>query len=79
MKHDCRIRIKTKNAGIIHDSIKPELKNRISKRAETKIKKKGDELKINITASDVNALRASVNNILRLVRAGEKTSEKKWQ
>ena len=61
------------NSKILLESISPELKKQISKRTEINIENLKDKFIISIQSKDINALRAGINNILRLVQAVEKT------
>lgn len=73
MKYESIIRTESEDAGEIIASIKPELDKNVSKRSNIEIRKDEHGLKIQIEAEDVNALRASINNVLRLIKASEKS------
>ena len=72
MNYKGRIEIRN-NSKILLETISPELKKQISKRTKINIENLKDKFIISIQSKDINALRAGINNILRLVQAVEKT------
>ena len=56
-------------AEIIENSLKPEVKDPVSTRSKVEVVAEDDLIRINITASDLSALRAALNSYLRWVDA----------
>lgn len=54
-------------AGIIANSLKPELKAVSHERSKTTITSKGNKLKLKIQAEDLHALRAAINTYLKWI------------
>lgn len=73
MNHKSVIEINTNNAKKIHDALKPEMEKEVTKRSKITIKKLKTKLIITVVSQDINALRAGINNTLRLVHAAETT------
>ena len=67
------ININHKNSKIIYESIIVELKEKKYSRSNIIIKLEKNKIKITIEAKDLNALRASFNNIMRLIITCDKT------
>ena len=72
MNHKAKIELETKNAEIILESIRPELKKNISERSKIQLKNEKHKLIINVLSKDINALKASINSMLQLIRAIQK-------
>ena len=56
-------------AEIIENSLKPEVQDPVSTRSKVEVVAEDDLIRINITASDLSALRAALNSYLRWVDA----------
>ncbi|MBN1924032.1 MAG: hypothetical protein JW791_04720 [Nanoarchaeota archaeon] len=74
MIHKSSTELSVTSAEKIILALSPELKNEVSKRSSVKIKGKGKKLIISVESTDINALRAGLNNTLRLIMAYEKAS-----
>ena len=77
MNHEIIIRLSLSNPEKVLEVISPELKEEVSNRSKTSVKVKGKDLIIKAESKDVNALRAAVNNMLRLITVYEKSSSLK--
>lgn len=67
------INIIHKDFKIIYKSIIPEIKKKKYSRSNIIVKLEKNQIKIKIESKDLNALRASFNNIMRLIITCEKT------
>ena len=56
-------------AEVIAGSLKPEVQDPVSTRSKVEVVAEDDLIRINITASDLSALRAALNSYLRWVDA----------
>ena len=75
MNYKSVIEVKTKYADIFFDSIKPEIEDKKRERSIIDLKKSKQGLIISIESKDLNALRASMNNISRLLIVCEKSAK----
>ena len=66
-----KIVIKSEESKNIHDSLIPEVESMDSERSRVKIKALKDELILEVSAKDVNALKIVVNHLLRLIKVFE--------
>jgi tRNA threonylcarbamoyladenosine modification (KEOPS) complex Pcc1 subunit len=61
------LKLKVNNAEIIKKAILPEILDNSSERANVKIKAKKDDLILEFTANDINALKVFINHVLRII------------
>ena len=73
MKFKNTININHKNSKIIYTSILPELLDKKYLRSNINMKLNKNQIIVNIESKDLNALRASFNNIMRLIITNDKT------
>jgi tRNA threonylcarbamoyladenosine modification (KEOPS) complex Pcc1 subunit len=78
-----KINIKSEDSKSIYDSLIPEINSMDSERSSIKIKALKDELIIEVSAKDLNALKIVINHLLRLIKAFEDALNidgvKEWQ